>query len=400
MLDINFLLDLAIILISTKILGQLTKKIEMPAVVGALIAGLILGPTVLNVVHETVFIDKMAELGVIGLMFMAGLETDIKEMKKCGKASFIIALCGILLPLIGGFLVAIAFSDTPLNAMSQIQLLQNIFIGVILTATSVSITVETLREMGKLKTPTGTAILGAAVIDDIIGIIIFTIILGFADSSVGIKGILIKILLFFVFAIIIAIVFNFVFTHLSNKHGPKRKVPIYGLVFCLMLSFISEKFFGITDITGAYLAGIIISNVKQSDYILSKFEVLSYMLLGPVFFASIGIKTHITGISSTLLSFTCLLLLVAIFSKIIGCGLGAKLTGFTNKDSLKIGIGMISRGEVALILAGKGSVAGLMEEVFFVPIVIVVIATTLLTPMLLKFIYKEHTGKYIHESLS
>ena len=398
MLDINFLLDLAIILISTKVLGLLTKKIQMPQVVGALVAGLILGPTILNVVHETAFIDKMAELGVIGLMFIAGLETDVKEMKKCGKASFVIALLGVIVPLVGGFLVAIAFSETPLSAMSKIELLQNIFIGIILTATSVSITVETLREMGKLKTPTGTAILGAAVIDDIIGIIFFTIILGFADPSIGVMSILIRIILFFVFAVIIAIVFNYIFKKLSNKYVQKRRVPIYGMVFCLMLSYVSEKIFGITDITGAYLAGIIISNVSQSDYILGKFEVLSYMLLSPIFFASIGIKTHITGISSNLLIFTILLIFVAIISKIIGCGLGAKLTGFNNENSLKIGIGMISRGEVALIVAGKGAVEGLMSEVFFVPVVIVVIVTTLLTPMFLKLVYKRdeacNTQKY------
>lgn len=398
MLDINFLLDLAIILISTKVLGLLTKKIQMPQVVGALIAGLILGPTILNVVHETAFIDKMAELGVIGLMFIAGLETDVKEMKKCGKASLVIALLGVITPLIGGFLVAIVFSDTPLSAMTQIQLLKNIFIGVILTATSVSITVETLREMGRLKTRTGTAILGAAVIDDVIGIVVFTIILGFADESVGIISILVRILLFFAFAIVVAIVFNFVFKHLSKRYIQKRRVPIYGLVFCLMLSFVSERFFGITDITGAYLAGIIISNVGQSNYILGKFEVLSYMLLSPIFFASIGIKTHVTAISSDILMFTVLLLLVAIVSKIIGCGIGAKLTGFANKDSLKIGIGMISRGEVALILAGKGEIAGLMSKEFFVPIVIVVITTTLLTPMLLKLIYKGDTDFELKEN--
>ena len=398
MLDINFLLDLSIILMSTKILGLLTKKIQMPQVIGALIAGLILGPTILNIVHETTFINKIAELGVIGLMFIAGLETDVKEMKKCGRASLVIALLGILVPLAGGFLVAIAFSDTPLNAMTQIELLQNIFIGIILTATSVSITVETLREMGKLKTSTGTAILGAAVIDDVIGIITFTIILGFADPSVGIMSILIRIFMFFVFAVIVAIVFNFVFKHLSNKHGQKRRVPIYGLVFCLLLSYAAEKFFGITDITGAYLAGIIISNAKQADYISGKFEVLSYMILSPVFFASIGIKTHIIGISSSLLIFTAVLLVVAILSKVIGCGLGAKLTGFKNKDSLKIGVGMISRGEVALILADKGAVAGLMSEEIFVPIVIVVIVTTILSPLLLKVAYKQVPDVVVEKS--
>jgi len=157
----------------------------------------------------------------------------------------------------------------------------------------------------------------------------------------------------------------------------------------LLLAFVAEKFFGITNITGAYLAGIIISNAEQSEYISSKFEVLSYMLLSPIFFASIGIKTHITGLTSYILGYTGLLLVVAILSKVIGCGVGAKLSGFTNRNSLKIGIGMAARGEVALILANKGAAAGLMNQVLFVPIVIVVITTTLLTPMLLKFAYKE-----------
>ncbi len=386
MLEIDFFLDLAIILMSTKILGLLTKKIHMPQVVGALTAGIILGPTLLNVVHETDFIQKMAELGVIALMFTAGLETDIDEMKKCGKASLVIALMGILVPLIGGFLVAMAFSDTPLSEITKLQLLQNIFIGIILTATSVSITVETLREMGKLKTPTGTAILGAAIIDDIVGIILFTIVLSLGDESVSILSVFLRIGLFFVFAAITAIAFNYVFKRLSN-YGKKRRVPIYGMVFCLILAYVAEKFFGIADITGAYLAGIIISNVKQSDYILGKFEVMSYMLLSPIFFASIGIKTHITSLSGYILAFTGVLLVVAIVSKIIGCGLGARLTGYTKKDSLRIGVGMVSRGEVALIIAGKGATAGLMTTIFFVPLIIVVIITTLLTPILLKLVY-------------
>lgn len=397
MLEIDFFLDLAIILMSTKVLGLLTKKIQMPQVVGALIAGLILGPTLLNIVHETDFIDKMAELGVIVLMFSAGLETDINEMKKCGKASLIIALLGVLIPLIGGFFVANIFSNTPLSALSEKQLLQNIFIGVILTATSVSITVETLREIGKLKTPTGTAILGAAVIDDIIGIVIFTIISSFGDEAVGLVGILIRIFLFLIFSIVIAFVFHFVFKQLSNRYGRKRRIPIYGLVFCILLSYIAEKFFGISDITGAYLAGMIISNVKLSDYISSKIDVLSYMLLSPIFFASIGIKTDINGLTGYILGFTALLLAVSIVSKIIGCGLGAKLTGFSNKDSFKIGIGMISRGEVALIIAGKGAAVGLMNPMFFAPLIIVVITTTLLTPILLKLIYR---GKSEAEELN
>ncbi|MDF1618862.1 cation:proton antiporter, partial [Petrocella sp. FN5] len=169
MLSYGFFLDLAIILLSTKLFGLLTRRLQMPQVVGALLAGLLLGPTFLNILHETEFIDKMAELGVILLMFTAGMETDVKELKRTGKSSLVIAAFGVIIPLVGGFLVAGFFSDT-LTEASKIEMLRNIFIGLVLTATSVSITVETLREMGKLKSPSGTAILGAAIIDDILGI--------------------------------------------------------------------------------------------------------------------------------------------------------------------------------------------------------------------------------------
>lgn len=389
MLEVDFFMDLAIILLSTKILGLLTRQMRVPQVVGALIAGLILGPAVLNLVHETDFIDKMAELGVIALMFTAGLETDIHEMKKCGKASLVIAILGVAIPLGGGFLVTALFSGTPLGGMTQQQVLENIFIGVVLTATSVSITVETLREMGRLKSPSGTAILGAAVIDDILGIIILTVISSFADANVSIGSILLRIGLFFVFAGVCGFIFNFIFQHLSKRHGKKRRIPVYGLAFCLVMAFIAEKFFGIADITGAYLAGIIISSVTQSHYIEEKFEVLSYMLLSPIFFASIGIKTHFSALTGPIIIFTIVLLLVAILSKVIGCGLGARACGYSKKESLRIGVGMISRGEVALIVADKGAAIGLMNAALFGPLVIVVIVTTLITPILLKLVYKR-----------
>ncbi len=166
MTSYKFLFDIALILLSTKLLGLLTKKIQMPQVVGALLAGLILGPAVLNVLQGTEFIDMMSELGVIVLMFSAGLETDVRELKKSGKASFVIALFGVVVPLAAGFGIAFAFNKGEFTETSV--LLQNIFIGVILTATSVSITVETLKEMGKLSTKAGNAILGAAIIDDIL----------------------------------------------------------------------------------------------------------------------------------------------------------------------------------------------------------------------------------------
>jgi Kef-type K+ transport system membrane component KefB len=388
MLSYDFFLDLAIILLSTKLFGLLTRKVQMPQVVGALLAGVLLGPTFLNILGETEFIDKMAELGVILLMFTAGMETDVRELKSTGKASFIIAAFGVGVPLIGGFLAAALFAGD-FAAMSKLDLLQNIFIGVILTATSVSITVETLREMGKLKTKSGTAILGAAVIDDIIGIIILTFIISFRDSSVSLMSIVMRIALFFVFASVCGYIFYKGFQYMSKKYGRKRRIPIYSFILCLILAYIAEEYFGIADITGAYLAGVIISNLKSNEYVAEKVEITSYMLFSPIFFASIGIKTSIHTMSWNAIFFSLLLIFVAILTKIIGCGIGARLTGFTKDESLKVGIGMVSRGEVALIVANKGAAVGLIREEYFAPIIIVVLVTTLITPILLKIAYKE-----------
>lgn len=389
MLSYHFFLDLAFILLSTKIFGLITRKISMPQVVGALIAGLVLGPSILNIVHETEFIVKMAELGVILLMFSAGMETDVKELKRTGKASLLIASLGVVVPLIGGFLVAGFFNEKGITNMNTLDTLKAIFIGIILTATSVSITVETLKEMGKLKSSSGTAILGAAVIDDILGIILLTIVISFADQGTSIVSVLLRILLFFVFAAICAVIFNYLFNMLSKKYGKKRRIPIYSLAFCLILSYVAEEFFGIADITGAYLAGIIISNVIHSDYVQEKSEVVSYMILSPIFFASIGIKTHVEGFTSSLILFTVVLLVVALLTKILGCGLAAKMCKYTTKESIQIGVGMISRGEVALIVADKGAQIGLMDEKLFAPLIIVVVVTTLITPILLKIVYNS-----------
>jgi Kef-type K+ transport system membrane component KefB len=395
MISIHFLLDLAIILLSTKMLGLITKKINMPQVVGALLAGVIFGPAMLNMVHETEFITDLAELGVIVLMFAAGIQTDIKELKKCGKASLIIAIIGVVAPLLGGYIVAsIYMGDWGLSNLSSTTFLKNVFIGVILTATSVSITVETLQELGKLKTASGTAIMGAAIIDDIIGIVILTIITGTADRSVNLPIVLIKIAAFFAFAAVCGIVIYKIFNWQCKKLGQKRRIPIMAFVFCLLLAFISEDWFGVADITGAYLAGIILANTIGAEYISKKFETVSYMLLSPIFFAAVGLKITISSMDANMIIFTVVLLVVAILTKIIGCGLGAKMCKYSNNESLKIGIGMISRGEVALIVANKGASVGLMDDKFFAPIILIVIITTLVTPILLKIVYSKKTNNF------
>lgn len=386
----KYLLDIALILISTKILGLLTRRIQLPQVVGALIAGLLLGPACFGVLQETDFIKNIAEIGVIVLMFAAGLETDVQELKKTGLASFIIALLGVIVPLIGGYFVATIYN--PIT--DQQTMLQNIFVGVVLTATSVSITVETLKELGKLSTKTGNAILGAALIDDVLGIIALTVISSFAGSDVSLWVILLKILGFFIFCGVVAFLFiKFVNPWINKYKKDLRRFVILAFAFCLLMSFSAEYFFGVSDITGAFVAGLILSNNKKTSYMLNRFDTVSYVLLSPVFFASVGLKVTFSNMSATVVVLTVLLLVVAVLSKMIGCGLGAKICKYTNLQSVKIGIGMISRGEVALIVATKGMSMGLMKDEFFAPLVLVVVATTIVTPILLKLAYKYQASR-------
>lgn len=391
----NFLLDLALILLSTKVLGLLTRRFKMPQVVGALLAGVILGPAVLNTLSDVDFITKMSEVGVIVLMFTAGMETDIKELKKTGAASFIIALIGVLVPLGGGFLLAHFFNGSDLSQGATASIfLQNMFIGVILTATSVSITVETLKEMGKLNTRAGNAILGAAIIDDILGIIALTIITSMADPNVNIGIVLLKVVAFFIFAGVAGVLFFLFFRKLQNHyHKDMRRFVILAFVFCLLISYCAEEFFGVADITGAFIAGLIISNTQRAPYIASRFETLSYTLISPVFFASIGLKMVMPEMTTSIIVFSILLMVIAVLTKIVGCGLGAKLCHFTTRESVQVGVGMVSRGEVALIVATKGAALGLMSDSFMGPIILTVVLTTVIAPVLLKIAFSDKGGK-------
>lgn len=390
----SFLLFLAIIMISTKILGLFTRKIHMPAVVGALVAGVILGPSRLNLITLTgdtgVFLEQMAELGVILLMFNAGLETDLSELKKNGVASFVTALIGVIVPLIGGFLGYAFFFHTDFSDYDEV--LKAVFVGVVLTATSVSITVETLREMGKLKGKVGTTILGAAVIDDIIGIIVLTIVTSLKDTSVSPITVVLKIVLYFVFIAVLI----FVLTKLKvfvEEQDEKRRTAIICVALCFILSYISEEYFGIADITGAYFAGLMLCTMKVGPYVARRCEIPSYLIFSPVFFASVGLKVTLGGMDASIWIFAIILLVIAILSKVVGCGLGAKICGCTGKEAFQVGIGMISRGEVALIVAQKGYASGMLDDVLFAPIVLVVIVTTLITPILLKLVMKDNDSE-------
>ena len=391
----NYLLTLAIILLCTKAMGLLTKKIHMPQVVGALLAGLLLGPAVFDILVPSEFVTQLSGIGVIVLMFSAGLETDMESFKKCGLAAFVIAILGVLVPLGGGFGLSYIFNGSliPNDVQDANLFMQNIFIGVILTATSVSITVETLKEMGKLNVPAGNAILGAAIIDDILGIIALTVVTSVADpsgSSEGIGIVLLKIAGFFIFAGVVGYIFYRVFKSWTDRaEKDLRRFVITSFVFCLLLSYIAEEYFGVADITGAYLAGLVISQTHRTQYIASRFDHLSYIMLSPIFFASIGINAAIPKMTTMIIIFSVVLVLLAVVSKLVGCGIGAKFFGYSTKECIQIGAGMVSRGEVALIVANKGAEVGLMPASFMGPVIIMVIATTIISPILLKIVFKE-----------
>ena len=397
----SYLLVLAAILLTTKLLGLFSRWVRLPQVLGALVAGVILGPVVNAIVGwSTVdgffsqaagsdqLFGMLSELGVIVLMFGAGLETDVQEMKKCGKASLIIAVIGVVTPLIFGAGASYFFIDDP---NSQERLLKSIFIGVVLTATSVSITVETLKELGKLNTPASNAILGAAIIDDVLGIIALTIITSFKSKDVNIWFVLIKIVLFFIFAAVLGFIMLKIYKWM-NKHTSRdsRRHVIIAFAYCLVSSFVAEVFFGVADITGAYVAGLVLSMTNRKRYLVNRFSTLSYMLLSPIFFACIGLTIEMPELTVSLLIFAILITIVAVATKLFGCALGGKICGYSTRECFQIGAGMISRGEVALIVAKKGESCGLMDPKLFGPLVIVVVLTTIIAPIILKILFAKY----------
>ena len=397
----HYLMDLALILLSTKVLGILTKRIQMPQVVGALVAGLILGPAMLNVLSETEFLTQLSELGVIVLMFSAGMGTDVNELKHSGKAGFMVAVLGVVVPFLMG--TALAWGADELGLIESTGFIENIFIGTILTATSVSITAETLKEMKKLETKVGNTILAAALIDDVLGLIALTLVCSLAGGDESIGMVLLKIVGFFVFAFVVGFGANRIFCWmLKRQHGwASHRNSVFAFVLCLVMAYCAEEFFGVADITGAYVAGLVISCTPKSSYIQSKFEPLSFLLLTPVFFASVGIKAKVDGMTGSLVLFSILLLLISVATKIVGCGLGAKLCHFTGKESLQVGVGMVCRGEVALIVANRGLSMGVLSSAMMTPVVITVVGGTILTPILLKLVFRgEPQEKLVESSLA
>ena len=378
--------DLAIIIIAAKLFGLLARKLKAPQVVGEIIAGLIVGPSLLGLVNQSDFLLQMAEIGVILLMFCAGLETNLKELVKTGPVCLLIACVGVFVPLAGGYLFYSCFYG--FSPVGTLDFYKAVFIGVIMTATSVSITVQTLRELGHLKGKVGTTILGAAILDDVIGIIVLTFVIGFKNPESNPADVVISTVLFFLFSGVVGFIGSLLFKHMDERYPHLRRIPIFGLALCLAMAYCAEKYFGIADVTGAYVAGIILCSIQDSDYIAEKMDISSYMIFGPIFFASIGLKTDLDRMTVPLLFFSLGFVAVALVTKIIGCGAASRLCGFRGKDTVKIGVGMMTRGEVALIVAQKGLSVGLMNSAYFTAVILLIVISSIVTPIVMKLLYR------------
>lgn len=390
------LLDIAMILVFTKIGGIISKKAKMPEVLGALVAGVILGPVVLNLIQYDNDIKLLSNLGVIMLMFVSGLETNIDEFKKAGFTAFIIALLGIVLPLILGTLGAFLFFH---------NVVENIFVGVILTATSVSISAETLKELGKLNTRAGVNILGAAVIDDVLGLILISVVLAVVNSSgsggFGTAGmsslvfVFIKIAVFCIVSIIAIVYLPKYINKFTMNAKPGKEMLTFSIAAGLLVACIAE-YLGIAAITGAYICGLVLSSISHREYLERNVRAISSGFLSLIFFASVGIEANLKGLNMEALYITLVMFVIAVIGKIIGCGGAARILKMTRSESLQIGVGMISRGEVAIITANIGLQQKIISEEIFLPTLIVVILTTIVTPILLKMAFSHKNEKLIN----
>lgn len=423
---ISLLLPLALILLLSKLLQMGCKKIKMPQVVGMLLAGIIIAfvdkiPG-LNLLDDSARagIKFLAEIGVVLIMFSAGLGTNLNSIKSSGVSAIVVTSLGVIVPMGLGFLVAGLFNGfggtiTLEDGLTVSKTWSNLFYGVILTATSVSVTVATLKEMHRLNGKAGTIIISAAILDDIIGVIVLSVVLSLSgagssgENTLGslmcsndVIAVFLNVLFFFIFTIAIGVGIHYLFKYLNKKKPHTRRLPIFGLAFCFFMAFASEKFFGVADITGAYFAGLALAGIGHhinpirdvladdtSDYIERKSDVLSYMIFSPIFFANVGINADFSGLKATMIGFGCCYILAGLLGKVLGCGIGAKITGNHLKDSIRIGIGMMARAEVALICANKGIDAGLVDSGMSTFIVIMIIVSSFVTPLILKLTYKN-----------
>lgn len=422
---LGYVMIVAIVLLFTKLFGLLFRRIKLPEVLGYIIAGIVIGPAIFGQfcgfsligfedgAYNTLFtlegsagnnevVSVLSKIGVILIMFSAGLETNIEDIKHTGLASVLMATVGVIVPMGLGILISLPFGDIGLGVEN---IYRCVFIGTILTATSVAITVSVLKELGKINTKLGTTIVSAAVIDDVIGIVVLSIVTsiarqgtvvaenGFEAFKSTIYGTIIMIIAFFIVAIVAGIGINKLFKWLEDRWPHTHRLPVFSLVVCFIYSWVAEEIFGVADITGAFLAGIVLATVhRQTEYVDSKINVTVYTIFAPMFFANIGISNiNFEGVGGTMILFALLAVLMGLIGKIIGCGGVAKAFGYSWKESAIGGVGMMARGEVALIVTQTVTSptlgANALGGEFMIMTVLLILISSILTPILLKVLY-------------
>jgi len=377
----EFLVTVIIVLLAVKLAGDLSVRFGQPSVFGKLLVGIIVGPSLLGLVHETELLKELAEVGVLLLMFIAGVETDVEEFLKSAKGATFAAVLGVVAPLAVGYWLAVAFGY---------DWARSLFVGTILVATSVSISVQTLRELGKLQSREGFTILGAAVIDDILGLVTLSVVLGLTlGQGGGVAGVAViaaKVVLFFALGLLAGLTLVPKILDAASNLGVTVPVLTASIVIALAYA-VSAELMGLAGIVGAYLAGLMISMTPHQMDIYEGIESVGYSFFIPFFFVSIGIAADVRGLTGSLLVFTIIATVLAVLTKIVGCGAGAMLSGMDFRGALGVGAGMVARGEVALIVAKIGLDGGLIGEALFTSMVVVTIVTTVVTPPLLRFVF-------------
>ena len=388
----GFLVEIAILIIAAFLGGKLASLVRMPEVLGQILAGILVGPTVLGwIPAQDELIYTFSQIGVIFLMFLAGLDTDLKQLREAGKPATVIALGGVAVPLLLGTVIPLFVFREQVSHEEVSPFYSALYIGTILTATSVSISVSVLRDMGKLRTKQGVSILAAAIIDDVVGIILLAVVSGFATpsgTSTTIGLLLIKIVAFFAIALLAGFLISKFLTRIAATRQWSDKYISIVIVFCFVMAFMSELF-SVAAITGAYFAGVILSTTPFKNKIIRRIQYIAYALFTPIFFVSIGIKANISADIFTHLGFSLTIVLIAILGKIVGCGLGAKVMKYSGKESLQVGVGMIARAEVALIVATQGLQRGIINDATFTSVVLLVVVSTIVTPPLLKLLFSR-----------
>jgi Kef-type K+ transport system membrane component KefB len=397
---VQVLLLLALLVSAAKLAGALAARAGQPSVFGEILAGLLLGPSALNLLAWPLFgsgasphpgadapsllglVRDLSDIGVVLLMFVAGLETDLAEMRHVGAVAFWTALGGVLLPFVGGAAAAAAFG-LPLRW-------EGVFVGAILTATSVSISAQTLIEIGQLRSREGSTILGAAVIDDVMGIVLLSAVVGFARASgaggaAAIALAVMRMAAYFAGAVFVGQALG-VLERFTRRLGVSQPLLAFAVAVAFVYAALAEWVGGVAAITGSYLAGVLFGRTEVKHHLEAGVHALTYSLFVPVFFVGIGLQANARDLGPHV-GLTLTIVLVAIVAKALGCGLFARASGFGTIEAIRVGVGMISRGEVGLIVAGYGLSSGIIGRDVFSASVVMVLATTMVTPPLLRLTF-------------